>query len=151
LTYGNSKPKLLGLIGNWSVGEDQHIARAILAWLVMKALNVERLGDTESAARTVYQQGVFAKHWFSLMRNALCAEDFWRAAVLFLEVTGGRFEHIRFKEAVTSIYRSHWPSIDRGLENRFEKILDKRKKQLFGGNAPSPIFFQRNGSIASAP
>jgi hypothetical protein len=30
------------------------------------------------------------------------------------------------------------------LGNRFEKIQDKRKKQLFGDNAPWAMFFRRS-------
>jgi hypothetical protein len=94
------------------------------------------IGETQAAANKVYKKAAWATHWLSQMRRAESPEDFWRASVLFLEVTDGREETLRPVKETSIIYRQHWASVQRQFDNRFKQIRDKRKKKLFDNNAP---------------
>ena len=95
------------------------------------------LGETQRVAREAYDRHAWAVHWFSVMRTAHSAEAFWRAAVLFLVVADGRIEALRLTQEVAQIsFRLYWPSIDRQLKNRFDKLRAKKKKRLLADEAP---------------
>ncbi|SDG83549.1 MULTISPECIES: hypothetical protein [unclassified Duganella] len=93
-------------------------------------------GKTHAAAHIVYQRAQWAKHWYDEMWTSSDPESFWRASVLFLQVTDGRITLLKPNYEASEVYRLHWPSVERQLSNRFRKIRDKAKEQLFGAEAP---------------
>lgn len=81
LTYGaGSNEPILGLRGNWSCGHDFRINRGILTWLVMRALQVERLPwmtdqiFTEIPFTTVDLHGVLQKLKDTSLVEGACEE-----------------------------------------------------------------------------
>jgi hypothetical protein len=99
------------------------------------------LGDTQRQALELYQRHTWAMHWLRAMQNASSAEEFWRAAVLYRKVVDGRIDALaRSTGPVTSIFDTYWPSTNRQLHNRFNKLGDDWKKRLLGDEAPTPVF-----------
>jgi hypothetical protein len=95
------------------------------------------LGDTQRIAHEAYDRHAWTVHWFTIMRAAPSAEDFWRAAVLFLEVADGRVEALRMaEEAAQPSFRLHWPGIERQLQNRFDRLRKKWKERLLAEDTP---------------
>lgn len=99
------------------------------------------LGETQRVAQEAYDRHGWTVHWLTTMREAPSAEIFWRAAVQFLKVADGRVEALRLtqQEAQTS-FRLHWPSIERKLQNRFDKLRKKYKERMLAEEAPWPPF-----------
>ena len=112
------------------------------------------LGDTQRVAREVYERHAWALHWHSIMRRAQSEKVFWQAAILFLAVADGRIEALRLSEEVaTPLFCLHWPSIERQLQNRFNKLQNKWKERLFADEAAFPVFLrqQEQGNGVSFP
>lgn len=99
------------------------------------------LGETQRVAHEVYDRHAWTMHWHAVMRAAPSAEIFWRAAVLFLVVVDGRFESLRVAQEVAQpSFYLHWPSIERQLQNRFDKLRKNWKENLFAEETPWPLF-----------
>jgi hypothetical protein len=95
------------------------------------------LGETQRFAYDVYKRHVWTMHWYKVMREATTTETFWPASVLFLEVADGRVEAIQDRADIKhESFLRYWKGIERKLENRFDKISSKWKKQLFAEDAP---------------
>ena len=99
------------------------------------------IGGVHDAARYAYDRNRWARHWFEQMCRAHDGVEFWRFSILFTKIVDGRFDLWQSEyEDRNEPLRSFWPSIRNRLRNRFRKWEDKRKKILFGQEAPAPIF-----------
>jgi hypothetical protein len=99
------------------------------------------LGETQRLAKALYERHIWAAHWLTLMRDASSSESFWRAAVLFLVVADGRIEALRLTEGkAQEIFHLHWPSIERRLQSRFDKLRKKWKEHFLSEKHPWPLF-----------
>lgn len=99
------------------------------------------LGEAAKACRFAFDRHVWAKHWFEVMQTADGPEKFWTASVLFLKVVDGRFEALN-RDTPTGgvVFNQWWWSVDREVRNRVDKWAEKRKKSLFGMEAPAEIY-----------
>lgn len=101
------------------------------------------LGETQQVARDAYDHHAWARHWYDLMQSASCPEQFWRAAVLFLVVVDERLEMLpQPGSAATVAFQLYWPSVERQLRNRFDKLRKKRKARLLADEAPWEPFLK---------
>ncbi|WP_372824253.1 hypothetical protein [Polaromonas sp.] len=119
------------------MGENSHSASVLAKFANVPGL----LGETQRVAQESYGRHAWTVHWFTLMRTAPSAEDFWRAAVLFLVVVDGRFEALKLaQEETQTSFCLHWPAIERQLKNRFDKFRKKYQERLLADEAPWPAF-----------
>jgi len=99
------------------------------------------VGDAHDAARYAYDRNRWARHWFERMCHARDGLEFWRFSVLFTQIVDGRYDFWRSEYAIRGEpMRLFWPSVRNKLRNRIGKWEDKRKKKLFGQEAPAEIF-----------
>jgi hypothetical protein len=95
------------------------------------------LGETNRLAHELYTRHSWAQYWLQKMASAPSAEDFWPAAVLFLVIADGRFDALpKLNETGTPVFRLYWPSVERHLEKRFEKLRKKWRAGLLADKAP---------------
>ncbi len=105
------------------------------------------LGAAASACRFAMDRHRWSKYWFESMKVATSEVAFWTASTLFLKVIDARFDVLHHKDPVGSdIFNSWWWSVERRLEQRYEKWSDKRKKTLFGTEAPKAIYLLPTGT-----
>lgn len=62
-------------------------------------------GKTHAAAHKVYQRAQWAKHWYDEMWTSSDPESFWRASVLFLQVTDGRVTLLKPNFEASEVYQ----------------------------------------------
>jgi hypothetical protein len=99
------------------------------------------IGSAYKAAKYAYERNTWARHWFSMMQKTEVATDFWRYSILFTKIVDGRFEvWAQIVGTGQRPIKQFWQSVDRNLKHRFSEWEKKRKKKLFGQDAPSRIF-----------
>lgn len=99
------------------------------------------LATAARSSRYAMDRHQWSKHWFEKMLAASTEEEFWAASHLFLKVVDARFdaEH-RDELAGSEVFNTWWWSVERRLKRSFERRANKRKKTLFGSEAPDSIF-----------
>ncbi len=101
------------------------------------------LGSAHKAAIYAYERNGWARHWFGEMCTTKEATEFWIYAVLLKKIVDGRIEvwgaeFMRDGE----VLRLFGPSVESEFKHRFDRWESHRKKKLFGGDAPDPVFLQ---------
>jgi hypothetical protein len=94
-----------------------------------------------TAAKHAYQRNIWSRHWYGEMLKATDGEAFWLAAVLLTKIVDGRLCLWRRKlGAAGDVMDRFAPSLKQEVMRRFKRWGDKRKKTLFGQEAPPPVF-----------
>lgn len=104
------------------------------------------IGSAQKAAKYAYERNAWARHWYEMMCQTEDNTDFWCYAVLFSKIVDGRFDiwHSNYAQKGSLIKSFRHAVLDKGmLKNRFVKWEDERKKQLYGSDAPTPIFLEK--------
>lgn len=101
------------------------------------------IGSAQKAAQYAYERNNWARHWFDAMSRAETNADFWRYSVLFTKIADGRFDvwedKYTFQGAPLKLF---FPSITHQINSHLDRLEDDRKKNLFGSEAPAPIFLK---------
>ncbi|ESY95491.1 hypothetical protein [Mesorhizobium sp. LNHC229A00] len=102
-------------------------------------------GKAHAAAIAAYRSNVWARHWFKIMCETEEPVVFWQASVLFAQCVDGRFSvwSDDFTQTGEPIAAFH-TSLNNALKRRHEKVGKERAKQLFGQEAPTPVFVQQS-------
>ena len=102
-------------------------------------------GKAYAAAIAAYRCNGWARHWFKVMCETDDPVTFWQAGILFTQCVDGRFSIWR-----DGFGRTGGPIVafSAGLSSlrkrRYEKLGKERTKQLFGQDAPAPVFVQQS-------
>jgi len=98
------------------------------------------IGTAHAAAREAYVRNVWARSWYTQMRNAGRPEDFWRASVLFGKVVDGRFDiWPEISNGPSTVFTAFMPTIEREISSRAAKTQKTREEKLFGNKTPASI------------
>lgn len=118
--------------------DDEQLAREVLVTYDGAA---GLLGTAAETCQFAMDRHRWSKHWFGRIQTATSEKDFWTASNLFLKVVDARFNALHSDKPVgTDVFNAWWWSVERRLQRRFEKWSDKRKKTLFGANAPKALY-----------
>jgi hypothetical protein len=99
------------------------------------------IGRVEAVARYAYERNEWSESWFRRMRETDDPDDFWRCSVLLTTIVDGRCDAWATSDDAAPL--GHLlPTIEDQLRSRVEKRNRKRRKTLFGDEAPSPRFLQ---------
>lgn len=101
------------------------------------------IGHALEAAKYAYERNVWARHWYDKMCGTEDNIQFWCHSVQFSKIVDARFEvwGTSFEEKGNSA-RLFSPSVEYTLRDRYKRCEHRRRKKLFGADAPAPIFIK---------
>ena len=101
------------------------------------------IGTAHSAAEYAFERNRWARHWYQKMSETEDPVQYWVNKCLFAKVVDGRFVlWERYDSVRSSPLVVYQESTKKAVERRCEKWKQKRKKKLFGQDAPEPLFVQ---------
>ena len=101
------------------------------------------IGTAHSAAEYAFERNRWARHWYQKMSETEDSVQYWVNKCLFAKVVDGRFYLWKRQTSDRSspIFVYH-EITEEAVKYRCERWKQKREKQLFGQDAPEPLFVQ---------
>ena len=101
------------------------------------------IGTAHSAAEYAFERNRWARHWYQKMSETEDPVQYWINKCLFAKVVDGRFYLWKRQTSDRSSPLFVYHEItERAVKDRCEKWKRKREKNLFGQDAPEPLFIQ---------
>ena len=105
------------------------------------------LSRAYEAAKYAMDRHRWSKHWSKMISKATTATNLWRYAVILTTIVDGRFHRSDVEGARTNpLVERYVTSFSSLIRSRIGKWKDKRKKTLFGMDAPDEMFLAGGGS-----
>ena len=101
------------------------------------------IGTAHSAAEYAFERNRWARHWYQKMSETDNPVQYWINKCLFAKVVDGRFYLWKRQASDRSSPLFVYHEItEKAVKDRCEKWKRKREKNLFGQDAPEPLFIQ---------
>ena len=101
------------------------------------------IGTAHSAAEYAFERNRWARHWYQKMSETEDPVQYWINKCLFAKVVDGRFYLWKRQTSDRSSPLFVYHEItEKAVKDRCEKWKRKREKNLFGQDAPEPLFIQ---------
>ncbi|MDE2736602.1 MAG: hypothetical protein OXI72_19550 [Gemmatimonadota bacterium] len=101
------------------------------------------IGTAHSAAEYAFERNRWARHWYQKMSETENPVQYWINKCLFAKVVDGRFYLWKRQTSDRSSPLFVYHEItEKAVKDRCEKWKRKREKNLFGQDAPEPLFIQ---------